>query len=395
MKTYPTLEQLDFTNETVFVRVDYNVSLDEQGQIRDDARIKASLPTIKYLLAQGAKLVLASHLGRPDGKPNPQFSLLPVAERLAELLNEEILFPENCVGMDVQKLVKDAKMGQVILLENLRFHSGEEANDPEFARKLASLATAYVSEAFGTLHRAHASTVGMVSHFKKKALGKLVEKECSYLSRLLQQPESPFVVVLGGAKVSDKISVIENLMNVADTILIGGGMAYTFLKAKGVEVGMSLVEEGKLSFAKRIMERAQNKGVELQLPIDSLVAQSFSANTDYQVLSNDADWGLGRALDIGPKSCELFAAKLATAKTVFWNGPMGVYEFENFQTGTKSVARAIAEAPCFSVVGGGDSLAAINQTGYADKISHLSTGGGASLAFLEGSELPGLKVIKE
>lgn len=390
---YPTLDGLDVSGQTVFVRVDFNVSLNDQGEILDDSRIKASLPTLKELLDKGAKLVLGSHLGRPNGKNNKTYSLLPVASHLAGLLNCEVLFPDSCVGMDVQKLVKDAKAEQIILLENLRFHPGEEANDAEFSRQLANLADVYVSDAFGTLHRAHASTVGMVKYFQKKAIGRLVEKECLYLGRILHEPQKPFVVVLGGAKVSDKISVIENLMKVADKILIGGGMAYTFLKAQGVNVGESLVEESKLSYARRILEKAKNKDIEVILPVDSLVASGFSADTSFETLDNIDDWGKGQALDIGPKTCEHFSAILKTAKTVFWNGPMGVYEFAAFQSGTKAIAKAIATTECLSVVGGGDSLAAIHRTGYADQISHLSTGGGASLKFLEGTELEGLKVF--
>ncbi len=390
---YPTLETLTPAQKTVFVRVDYNVTLDDAGKIRDDTRLVESLPTLNFLLNAGAKLVLASHLGRPDGQVNPKYSLLPVAQRLAELLNRDVLFPDDCVGLAVAKLIRDAKAGQVILLENLRFHAEEEANDVAFAEQLAHLADIYVTDAFGTLHRAHASTVGMVKFFKEKAIGRLVEKECQFLGRLLQEPESPFVVVLGGAKVSDKIGVIENLLNVADQILIGGGMAYTFLQALGVDVGQSLVEDGKVALAKRLWERAKNKNVEMILPLDSVVADAFAKDARHSVKTNADDWGAGRGLDIGPVTAKRFATEIAKAKTVFWNGPMGVYEFPAFQAGTKAVAQAIAETKCLSVVGGGDSLAAVEQTGFADRITHLSTGGGAALTFLEGVELPGLKIF--
>ncbi len=389
---YPTLDSLDCAGKTVFLRVDYNVTLDDASNIVDDTRIRESLPTVNFLLDHGAKLVLASHLGRPNGQPNSKYSLLPVAQRLAELIHHEVLFPDNCVGIEVQKLIRDAKsQHQVVLLENLRFHEEEEANDPQFAQQLAQLADIYVTDAFGTLHRAHASTQGMIKHFKHKAIGRLVEKECQFLGRLIHEPAHPFVVVLGGAKVSDKISVLENLMNMADKIIIGGGMAYTFLKAQGVNVGESLVEEAKISFAKRILERAKNKNIEIVLPVDSVVADSFSKDAKFKVQGNDENWGTGRGLDIGPKSRELFAQAIGKAKMVFWNGPMGVYEFTACQAGTKAVAKAIAETECLSVVGGGDSLAAVEQTGYADRISHLSTGGGAALTFLEGVPLEGLK----
>lgn len=390
---YPTLDSLDCQGKVVFVRVDYNVSLTDDGQIRDDARLVASLTTLKELRQKGAKIVLASHLGRPDGKRVEKYSLLPVARRLAELLDCEVLAPDNCIGMEVKKLIHDAKAEQVVLLENLRFHAEEKACDDSFSEKLASLADIYVNDAFGTMHRAHASTVGMVKYFKQKAIGRLVEKEVSFLGRLLTEAEKPFVVVLGGAKVSDKIAVIENLLNKADKILIGGGMAYTFLKAKGVEVGKSLVEDSKLSLAKRLMERAQTKGVDLLLPIDSKIAKECRADVDYRVVKNDENWEGWMALDIGPETIRCYADVLATAKTIFWNGPMGVYEVPVFQQGTDEIARLIAKSKALSVVGGGDSLAAVAQAGVADQISHLSTGGGAALNFLEGQELPGLKVM--
>ncbi len=390
---YPTLDSLDVHGKTVFLRVDFNVSFTADGAIRDDARLRASLPTINELRLKGAKLVIASHLGRPKGEKNPKYSLLPVAKRLAELIEAEVVMPEDCTGMAVKKLIHDAKDNQVVLLENLRFHAEEESCDAAFSEKLASLADIYVNDAFGTMHRAHASTVGMVKHFSQKAVGRLVEKEINFLGRLLNEPQKPFVVVLGGAKISDKIAVIENLMNVADAILVGGGMAYTFLKAQGVAVGKSLVEEPKQALAKRLIERAQTKGVELLLPVDSIVAQKFAADSPHQTLANNNGFGDGMGLDIGPKTVEKFKEVLAKAKTVFWNGPMGVYEMPAFQNGTNAIAKMIADSSALKVVGGGDSLAAVEASGFAGKIDHLSTGGGASLEFLEGKELPGLKVL--
>ncbi|MCP5464732.1 MAG: phosphoglycerate kinase [Deltaproteobacteria bacterium] len=390
---YPTLSQLDVAGKTVFVRVDFNVSLDEKGQIRDDARIVAALPTIKHLLQNNAKVVLASHLGRPKGKVDASLSLMPVAKRLAELLEEEVLFPDDCVGMSVKRLVKEMRTQRVVLLENLRFHEEEEKNDIAFSEQLASLADIYINDAFGALHRAHASTVGMVKHFKEKAIGFLVEKEVNVLSGLLYESKKPYVVVLGGAKVSDKIAVIEQLMNAADEILIGGGMAYTFLKAMGQNVGKSLVEDAKLGQAKRLIERARNKGIALRLPEDHLAAPEFSKDAQAQNITNKDNWDGLMGLDIGPKTLALYQERIKEAKTVFWNGPMGVYEFPAFQQGTLGVAQAMAQSNGFTVVGGGDSLAAVNQSADADKINHLSTGGGASLEFLEGKDLPGLKAL--
>lgn len=390
---YPTIDNLDLQGKTVFVRVDYNVSLNG-AEIRDDTRIRASLPTLKELKSKGACLVLASHLGRPDGKRDEKFSLLPVAGRLAELMECEVVAPDDCVGMEVKKLIHDAKPEQIVLLENLRFHAEEKSCDALFSEKLASLADVYVNDAFGTMHRSHASTVGMVKHFKQKAIGRLVEKEVNFLSRLMSEPEPPFVVVIGGAKVSDKMAVIENLLNRANAILVGGGMAYTFLKAKGTDVGNSLVEDSKISLAKRIMERARVKGVDFLLPVDSIVADEFKESSPHRVLKNSDSWASGMALDIGPETVRCYADVLATAKTVFWNGPMGVYEMAAFKKGTDKIAELVAATHAVTVVGGGDLLAAVAAVGVADKISHLSTGGGASLKFLEGIELPGLKVFK-
>lgn len=390
---YPTLDTLDVSGKTVFVRLDLNVSFTEDGQIRDDARIQAALPTIKELKEKGAKLVLASHLGRPKGKVDPQYSLVSVGARLAELLDADVLVPETCIGMETKKLIQDSRDNTIVLLENLRFHEGETKNDDGFAKQLANLADIYVTDAFGALHRAHASTEGMVKYFKQKAIGRLVEKELSILNKLLEAPEKPFVVMLGGAKVSDKIAVIENFMKRANKILIGGGMAYTFLKAQGYDVGKSLVEKDRLTMAKKILERATIKGVEIVLPVDHVVAENFSAEAKHEVKENKTDWGYGMGLDIGPKTIEGFQKAVADAGTVFWNGPMGVYEYDAFNKGTLAMAKALAECSGYTIVGGGDSLAAVNDSGVAGQINHLSTGGGASLTFLEGTTLPGLKAL--
>lgn len=389
---YRTIDSLAVKDKTVFVRVDFNVSMDQKGQITDDSRIRAALPTITQLHAMGANLVLASHFGRPDGR-DKKYSLLPVAHRLAELTELEVIFPEDCIGIEVKKLISENRERKLILLENLRFHKEEEANDKNFSDHLASLADIYVTDAFGALHRAHASTVGMVAKFKEKAVGRLVEKEISCLGKLLDEPQRPYVVVLGGAKVSDKIAVIENLLSLANTFLIGGGMAYTFLKAKGSDVGKSLIEESKLGYAKKILEKAKIKGVNFILPEDHLVADKFAADANFQIKNNGDAWGTGMGLDIGPQTQKVFAEKIAAAKTVFWNGPMGVFEFPNFQKGTNFIAKCLAESQAMTVVGGGDSLAAVNQSGFAAQITHLSTGGGAALNFLEGVELPGLKAL--
>ncbi|MFH1357907.1 MAG: phosphoglycerate kinase [bacterium] len=390
---YPTLDTLNVTGKTVFVRVDFNVSLDEDGNITDDARIRAALPTLNYLREKGAKLVLASHLGRPKGEVNKKYSLLPVAKRLAELLETQVVFPEDCVGMEVKKLVSEMRDKGIVLLENLRFHKGETSNDINFSEKLASLADIYVNDAFGTLHRAHASTCGMVKHFSEKAIGLLVIKEVNCLGTLLAEPERPFIVILGGAKVSDKIGVIENLMKVANKIIIGGGMAYTFLKAQGYEIGTSLLDTDHLTHAKRMLQRASAKNVEIILPVDHIIASGFTPDAQTKLVKNADDWGAFMGLDIGDESIALFTDVIRTGKTVFWNGPMGVFEMEAFQKGTNAIAKAVSEIAGMTVVGGGDSLSAVNKSGYAEKMSHMSTGGGASLEFLEGKQLPGLKVM--
>lgn len=389
----PQLDQLSLSGKRLFIRLDFNVPLAEGGRIADDARIQAALPTIHYCLEQGGRLVLASHLGRPKGRPLPEYSLLPVAERLSELLNLEVFFPEDCVGSVVKKLASDLKEGQVLLLENLRFHPGEEANDPGFAEKLAQLGEVYINDAFGTLHRAHASTVGMVELMPARAAGLLVAKEIQVLQHLVTDPERPFWAILGGAKVSDKLGVLENLLKKVDGIIIGGAMAYTFLRAQGHQVGASLVEEGKVHQAAKILERAKFRDIPFLLPVDHVIGQRLEANTPFETTSGPEIPESWLGLDIGPKSLELFKENLNAAKTVFWNGPLGAFEISPFEQGTLGMARCLAELSAQTVIGGGDSLAAVKAAGVADQMSHLSTGGGASLEFLEGKELPGLKAL--
>src|SRR3989338_630877 len=390
---FRAIDQIPLQEKRVFIRVDFNVPLKEDV-IVDDRRIVSSLSTIRYALTQKAKIILASHLGRPKGQVVAACSLLPVAERLSELLDEEVVFTEDCIGDSLKKLIQDLPEGGIMLLENLRFHPEEEANQSHFAEKLASFADVYINDAFGTLHRAHASTHGMVPFFKEKGVGFLVQEEIKFLSMLTTTAPKPFLVILGGSKVSDKISMIEKMMNHAPTFLIGGGMAYTFLKAMGHSIGKSLVEETKVAQAKRILSRAETKGIKIVLPVDSLIAQNFEAHSLYECLPVGVNWHNGMALDIGPKTLGLFKEYIQKAGAIFWNGPMGVYEMSAFQKGTLGVAHAIAEGKSVSVVGGGGSLAAIKASGLEKNFSHLSTGGGASMRFLERTELPGLKVLE-
>ena len=394
--TIKYIDELPIAEKRVFIRVDFNVSFDETGKIASDARIRAALPTIRYALGQNARVILASHLGRPKGKPNPKYTMKPVGERLAELLGDvDVLCPEDCVGDAVKKLAFELVPGQVMLLENLRFHAEEEANDENFAKQLASLAEVYVNDAFGTAHRAHASTAGMVPFVPVHGAGFLMRAEVEALSRLLKNPERPFVALLGGAKVSDKLGVVENLMNLCDKVLIGGGMAYTFLKAKGVSIGTSLVEEDKLHAARRILERAETRGLQIMLPVDHIVASAAAASATPQE-TEDASIPDGMmGLDIGPQTISRFAAVIDKAKTVFWNGPMGVFELAPFATGTNQMALAIAESSAVSVVGGGDSVTAVKKAGLTDRITHISTGGGASLEFIEGKTLPGIAALEQ
>jgi phosphoglycerate kinase len=388
-----SIDQLDLAHKRLFIRVDFNVPLDKKtGAVKDDARIRAALPTIRYAVSKGARVILASHLGRPDGKPVAEMSLEPAGALLSQMLGQDVIFADDCVGDGVKKLVGELKDGQVLLLENLRFHAEEEANDDEFARALAQLADAYVDDAFGTVHRAHASTVGMVKHLAVRGAGFLVASELKHLQPLLKGPPRPYLAILGGAKVGDKIKVIDQLLTKVDALLIGGAMAYTFLAARGDAVGSSRVEKDKIDVAKRILERAR---VEILLPIDHVVAREPKGGVATEVADGIEGGMLG--LDIGPKTSALYSKRIASAATVFWNGPMGLFEVKEFSAGTVAVAQALAEATrrgATTVVGGGDSAAAVAEFGLADKVTHVSTGGGASLEFLEGRELPGLKALE-
>ena len=384
-----SVRDLDLKDKLVFIRVDFNVPLAPGGlEITSDKRIKASLPTIKYALEQGAGVILASHLGRPKGKPNPEMSLKPVAARLAELLGRPVKMAPDCVGPEVEAM-KPAP-GEVLLLENLRYHAEEEQNDPKFAKQLASLCDVYVNDAFGSAHRAHASTEGMVAFVPQAAAGLLMDRELEYLTKATKNPDRPCIAILGGAKVSDKIEVIQNLMKFVDRLLIGGAMAYTFLAAKGEPTGKSMVEADKIDLAKELLAEA---GDRLLLPVDHIVASEFKAGAENEIVTTIPDGKM--ALDIGPKTIELFCAAIAQSKTIIWNGPMGVFEMPPFDVGTFAVANAVANSGAVSVVGGGDSEKAVKSAGVADKISHISTGGGASLEFLSGLELPGVAALTE
>ena len=390
-----TVKDVDVRSKRVLVRVDYNVPLDANGNVSDDKRITSSLPTIKYLLENGARVILCSHLGRPKGEVKKEFSLLPVAKRLKELLPDvNISFASDCIGEEAEQKAMALKDGEILLLENLRFHKEEEKNDPEFAKKLASLAELYVSDAFGTVHRAHASTVG-VAGYLPAAAGFLIGKELSVMGGALEKPERPFVAILGGAKVEDKIGVITNLLNKCDTLLIGGGMAYTFFKAMGYEIGDSLLDGESIALAGQLMETARQKGVKLMLPVDTVVAKAFAADAEHKtVASNEIPAGW-QGLDIGEKTAQLYAKEIKAAKTVIWNGPMGVFEFPEFAKGTAAIAKACAECGGTTIIGGGDSASAVKKLGYADSITHISTGGGASLEFLEGKVLPGVAALND
>jgi len=387
------VDQLELKGKRVFIRVDFNVPQDEKGQITDDTRILLSLPTIRFVMEKGGKAILASHLGRPKGKIDPKFSLAPVAERLSQRLGKKVVLASDCVGEEVEKQVKAMNGGDVILLENLRFHTEEEKNDEAFSKALASLCEVYVNDAFGAAHRAHASTEGMTRFVKIVAAGFLMMKEIENLEKVLGNPQKPYVAILGGAKVSDKIGVIQKLLEKVNTLLIGGGMAYTFLRAAGIQVGKSLVEEDHLGFAADLMNKAKGK-VKLALPEDHVAAERMDVQARRQIVKNGAippDW---MCLDIGPETVQVFSAHIQGAKTIFWNGPMGVFEMEPFSHGTFAIARSVAQSSAFSIVGGGDSVAAVNQAGVAEKISHLSSGGGASLEFLEGRKLPGIEALR-
>ena len=389
-----TVKDIDVNGKKVLVRVDFNVPLDENKNITDETRISAALPTIQYLLDNGAAVILCSHLGRPKGEFNMKYSLAPVAARLKEIFPGKVIFAEDVIGDSAAKAVEAVKAGEIVLLENLRFHAEEEKNNADFAKKLASYADIYVNDAFGTAHRAHASTAGVADYLPAVA-GFLIGKELDIMGKALENPERPFVAILGGKKVSDKIGVINNLLEKVDTLIIGGAMAYTFYKAMGLEIGKSLLEEEKVELAKSLIEKAEAKGVKLLLPIDTLVADKFGEDANVMNVDRDAipaDW---EGLDIGEKTRALFADAVKNAKTVIWNGPMGVFEIEKFAGGTKAVAAALAECEGTTIIGGGDSAAAVEQLGYADKMSHISTGGGASLEFLEGLELPGVAALND
>jgi phosphoglycerate kinase len=397
-----SIRDIELKNKHVFIRVDFNVPLSEDGStITDDTRIVATLPTIEYALRHHAKVILASHLGRPKGKANPKYSLRPVVDRLRELLDKHVgesinvAFSPDCVGEIAEEMSRQLESRQVLLLENLRFHAEEEANDPGFSKQLASLAEVYCNDAFGSAHRAHASTEGITHYIKPSVAGMLMEKEITYLGKALESPEKPFVAIIGGSKISGKIDVIQNLLDKVDTLVIVGGMAYTFYRSKGVATGKSLVEEDKIDLAKQTLEKAKTKGVELLLPVDNILADSFANDAKTQPWDTSknfpADW---QGLDIGPKSVDAIEDVISRARTIVWNGPAGVFEFPNFAIGTNAIARAVAaNKAATSIIGGGDSVSAINQAGVASQITHISTGGGASLEFLEGKKLPGVEAL--
>ncbi len=388
-----TVEDLQVAGKKVLVRCDFNVKM-ENGVITSDKRIVASLPTIKYLIANGAKVILCSHLGRPKGEVVPEFSLAPVAARLSELLGQEVKMAKDVVGESAQALAADLKDGEVLLLENVRYEKGETKNDPELSKKFADLAELYVNDAFGSAHRAHSSTTGVADHLPA-ACGYLIQKEIEFIGGALENPKRPLVAILGGAKVSDKIGVITNLIDKCDTLIIGGGMAYTFMKSLGYEIGTSLLEADKVELAAEMMKKAEEKGVKFLIPVDNKVGKEYAPDTEAMVVDSNKIPEGWMGLDIGPKTQAIFADAVKDAGTVIWNGPMGVSEWENFASGTIAVATAIAESDAISIIGGGDSAAAIQKLGFADKMSHISTGGGASLEYLEGKELPGIAALNE
>ena len=389
-----TVRDIDLKGKKVFVRCDFNVPMDESQNITDNTRIVAALPTIKYLLEQNCKIILASHLGRPKGEFKPEYSLKPVAKELSKLLNKEVIMANDVIGEDAMKKASELKEGEILLLENVRFHREETDNDPEFAKKLASMAEVFVNDAFGTAHRAHASTTGIADYLPAVS-GFLIEKELKFLGNAVNNPERPFVAILGGAKVSDKIGVIDSLLEKVDTLMIGGGMAYTFFKAQGYEVGNSICEVDKLDLAKSAMEKAKQKGVKLLLPVDTKVGKEFKEDTESKIVKwteIPADW---EGFDIGPETIKMFTDELKTAKTVVWNGPLGLFEFDQFAIGTNAIAEALAELDATTIIGGGDSAAAVKKAGLEDKMTHISTGGGASLEFLEGKKLPGIECLQD
>ncbi|MCH8266493.1 MAG: phosphoglycerate kinase [Acidobacteria bacterium] len=392
-----SIRDLTLEGKRAFVRVDFNVPLSESGTITDDTRIRQTLPTLEYALGRGARLILASHLGRPKGNPNPKMSLALVAKHLSSLLRRPVAFAPDCVGPEAERYAASLGNGELLLLENLRFHPDEEANDPEFSRQLGQMADCYVNDAFGSAHRAHASTAGITEFMPVSAAGFLMEKELEYLTKATSSPERPYIALLGGAKVSDKIAVIRNLLPLVDALLIGGAMAYTFLRARGDQTGKSLVEEDKLDLAKNLLAEAEQKKYRLQLPVDHVIARKMDAAAETRTVDGSStpipsDY---MGLDIGPETVKLYAAQIAQAKTVVWNGPMGVFELEPFAQGTLSMAKALASLKGTSIVGGGDSIAAVAQAGVAERITHISTGGGASLEFLAGKKLPGVEALTD
>ena len=390
-----SVRDLNPKGKRIFMRVDFNVPMNDAGEITDDTRIQASLPTIQYLMERGGRLILASHLGRPKGKPNPKMSLKPAATRLAQVLGKPVAFAADCVGPEAEGAAKGLKDGEVLLLENLRFHPEEEKNVPEFSQQLAALAEVYVDDAFGSAHRAHSSTEGITHYLSPCAAGLLMEKELEYLGKAVGNPARPYLAIVGGAKVSDKIELLQNLMKFADSVLIGGAMAYTFLKAQGVEVGQSRVEADKLDLARDLLQFAERRSIEFHLPQDHVVAEKLDASAAAEVVGTRSIPANRLGLDIGPATRAAYAALIAKAKTIVWNGPMGVFEIPQFAEGTMAIARAVAESSAVSVVGGGDSVAAVKRAGVEAKISHISTGGGASLEFLSGLTLPGVAALTE
>ena len=387
-----TIRDIDLKGKKVFVRCDFNVPMNEEREITDNTRIVAALPTIKYLLEQKCKIILASHLGRPKGEVKPEYSLAPVAKELSRLLNKEVIMAKDVIGPDATEKAKNLKEGEILLLENVRFHREETDNDPEFSKKLAEMAEIFVNDAFGTAHRAHSSTTGIASYLPAVS-GFLIEKELKFLGDALNNPERPFVAILGGAKVSDKIGVIDSLLEKVDTLIIGGGMAYTFFKAQGYEVGKSLCELDKLELAKELMEKAKTKGVKLMLPVDTKIGKEFKEDTESKTVKYTeipADW---EGFDIGKETIKMFTEELKKAKTVVWNGPLGLFEFPQFAIGTNAIAKVLSEIDATTIIGGGDSAAAVKKAGLQDKMTHISTGGGASLEFLEGKKLPGIECL--
>ena len=389
-----TVKDIDLKGKKVFVRCDFNVPMDENRNITDNTRIVAALPTIKYLLEQNCKLILASHLGRPKGEYKPEYSLAPVAKELSNLLGKEVIMANDVVGEDATSKASNLKEGEILLLENVRFHKEETENNPEFSKKLASMAEVFVNDAFGTAHRAHSSTTGIASYLPAVS-GFLIEKELKFLGNAVNNPERPFVAILGGAKVSDKIGVIDSLLEKVDTLMIGGGMAYTFFKAQGYEVGNSICEMDKLDLAKSAMEKAKQKGVKLMLPVDTKIGKEFKADTESKTVKYTeipTDW---EGFDIGAETIKMFSDELRNAKTVIWNGPLGLFEFDQFAIGTNEIAKVLSEIDATTIIGGGDSAAAVKKAGLEDKMTHISTGGGASLEFLEGKKLPGIDALMD